>query len=182
MLLSFNEDLIKLKVWEDLESLYTYLEGGEQGHLLLGVDGESLDKFYSLSIEIGGYRSKRFLIGVCSADHGLEPHLLLEPARELLGVGFDQEAVFVDVATCKTKYHLKLDSLFRSFLRSAKGEPLLVFHEIGVLGVLESGEVSWHYEADVIEDFELLDNILKLDFMDSESVEIDIRTGATSLL
>jgi hypothetical protein len=141
----------------------------EGGHLILGESAEQQTAFYLVTIHLGWNGRHRFGIGLCSEEYGLKPHLLLQPELSQLLLGFNHEVVAVGVKDRNIHFRILLDSLFHSFL--ALEQCILIFHEIGVNALDNRGQAIWEYEADVIEDFEIIGNHLNLTFMAAHPTE-----------
>jgi hypothetical protein len=146
----------------------------EGGHLILGESAEQQTAFYLVTIHLGWNGRHRFGIGLCSEEYGLKPHLLLQPELSQLLLGFNHEVVAVGVKDRNIHFRILLDSLFHSFL--ALEQCILIFHEIGVNALDNRGQAIWEYEADVIEDFEIIGNHLNLTFMDAPPVSLNLHS------
>ena len=146
----------------------------EGGHLILGESAEQQTAFFLVTVHLGWNGRHRFGIGICSEGYGLKPHLLLQPELSQFLLGFNHEVVAVGVEDRCIRSRILLDSLFHSFLALKQG--LLIFHEIGLLALDNQSQKIWEYEADVIEDFEIIGDHLKLRFMDAPPVSLNLQS------
>src|SRR5262249_26551489 len=144
----------------------------KSGSLMLGEDARQYREFFSVEFRIGFAGTTSYGIGVYSEGHGLVPHILLLPEQSKVILGFNQEAVCVDVAETRLAFRLRLDSLFRSFIRLVDPCIILAFHEIGVVAIDEEGNEKWSYTKDIIEDCAIGQGHLQLQFLDEPSVHL----------
>jgi hypothetical protein len=173
MYLSYGKHYIEIKSLESKNEMMNVLSKCEAGHLILGESAEQQTAFYLVTIHLGFHYRHRFGIGICSEEYGLKPHLLLQPELSKLLLGFNHEVVAVGVEDKNIHFRILLDSLFHSFLAL---EPyILIFHEIGVHALDNRGKKIWEYEADVIEDFEIIGDHLNLTFMDAPPVSLNLQ-------
>jgi len=174
MYLSCGKHYIEIQSLEGKSEMMNVLSKYEGGQLVLGEDAEQQTTFYIVTIHLGWDGRHRFGIGVCSEEYGLKPHLLLQPELSQLLLGFNHEVVAVGMENRNINFRILLDSLFHSFL--AFQSYILIFHEIGVNALDNRGKEIWEYEADVIENFEIIGNHLNLTFMDAPPVSLNLQS------
>ena len=179
MLISFAEQTFKLNAWGTKRELAYTLANCDAGSMTLGEDIEEPHKFYSVIayLEWPKTDAGHFGIGICSEDHGLVPHLLLQPRTDLVVCGFNSEAVGIDIKSTKTNFRILLDSLFSSFVSLTRQKVILIFHEIGVVAITQDGKELWRYSQDVIVDYKIREDSLELNFMDSPPLTLDLGNG-----
>ena len=183
MLVSFAQHTIELKSWETSQGMIEFLQGCDAGSpLFLGEDSAQENSFYSAVVNLDWNRAsvQRFGIGIYSGDHGLKPHLLLQPDGQTLVLGFNNEAVGVSINDKRELFRISLDSLFRSFVLLSQKKIILVFHEIGVVAIAIEGQELWRYDKDIITECRIEGESLQLKFMDSPSVNLNIPTGESN--
>ncbi len=173
MYLSYGKHYIEIQSLESKSEMMNVLSKYEGDHLILGESAEQQTAFL-VTIHLGWNGRHRFGIGICSEEYGLKPHLLLQPELSQLLLGFNHEVVAVGVEDRNIHFRILLDSLFHSFL--ALEQCILIFHEIGVNALDNRGQTIWEYEADVIEDFEIIGNHLNLTFMDAPPVSLNLHS------
>jgi hypothetical protein len=188
MLLSFEEHILALQSWDSRTEMEAFLTTCDEGSLVLGADAEQHVEFHSVLIQLNEcikvageaeLTPGRFGIGILSQGLGLKPHLLLIPERYELVLGFNAEIAAFNIKHRESSYRIDLNrSPFRSFVRLRELKVLLIFHEIGVLGLGEDGQVLWRHERDVITYSMIQGRRLSLHFMDASSVEIDVVNGS----
>jgi hypothetical protein len=166
MRVSFLDHIIELHSWQKKTEMMVFLKSCNSGSVLLGEEAEA-SEFYSAMIRLSLSGLQSFGVGICSEGHGLIPHLLPVTDGEMLLFGYNQEVSAVCLKNKVVLWTIKLDSLFSSFLHLREKEMILVFHEIGVFAIRESGQVLWRYEDDIIVDVRVDHDSLHLEFMDS---------------
>lgn len=175
--IAFSEHYLRVQQWDSLSQMKTELSSCQLGAIVLGEEIEGVQLYYSISVFIGS-EGHRFGIGLCTDFHGLYPQLLALPESEALLIGFDRQVVSVDISLKQINAKIDLPVLFHRFVLLAKTGLILVFDEIGIVALDLRCNEKWRYERDVITSYQITDNILSLDFMDSHSIRIDVRSGA----
>jgi len=179
MILSAGTNSLCFRSWGKEEEMIHFLSNCGDGSILLGKDAEQISDFYAIRVASDWEEIKSFGVGIYSEGHGLEPHLLVQPERDKLIIGFNSEVIGIDTAKKKTEFQIKLNSLFRSFTFLKKYGMILVFHEIGMIAVNENGQEIWRFDGDIIENCVIDNNSLSLTFLDSDPVELDIFNGTS---
>ncbi len=177
MRISFGEHSVVLRSWETKDEMIGFLEKCDAGSILLGEDEELPVDFYSVAVHLGAIKLHRFGVGICSEGHGLTPQLLLQPTKNELIIGLNDEVVGVNVIEKTVDFKIGLDSLFYDFLPLDEYQTILVFHEIGVVVITEDGQEIWHYSKDIVEDYFVEKEWLHLKFMDAGMVKLDLSSG-----
>src|SRR5262245_7167531 len=113
---SFGQSTLSAYKCTSHQELLDRISHCEAGFLCLGEGSRQRRGFYSVEFRLGFSGTRRFGIGIISEGHGLAPHLLLLPHKDLLLAGFNQEVVGVGLEQKRAAFHMHLDSLFRSFL------------------------------------------------------------------
>jgi hypothetical protein len=147
--------------------------------VIIGESEEQDREFFSAEVQPEFREAKlpRLAVGICSEGHGIAPQLLPLPDRGLLLLGLNSEVVAIRVATGEIAYRVPLGFLFRSMVPLTDCQPILVFHEIGVTAIRANGETEWTLGRDVLEDAWLEDGTLRMTFMDSEAVAVELSSG-----
>jgi len=175
MYLSYGKHYIEIQSYESKTEMMNVLSKCEGGRLILGESAEQQTFFYLIKIHLGWNGKLLFGIGICSEEYGLKPHLLLKPQDSELLLGFNNEVVAVGVEDRKIHFRILLDSLFHAFLTLEKPKHILVFHEIGLLALDNTGQKLWEYEEDVIEDFDIIEDCLNIKFMDASPISLNLQ-------
>ena len=179
MRISFRDASLTVTQHRSKHDLKSFLALRGQPSVMIGESPERDVEFYSILVtpEIASSFSER-VIGVCAEGHGVIPQLFLLPGQEMLIVGVDQSVFGISLrAHPANLFMIRLDSLFRSFIHDKVCDILLVFHEIGVNAIGTNGQQFWNFSRDILADVTVRGNELTLDFMDSDRVTLDIRTG-----
>jgi len=180
----FGEHFIEINRWESRTQMDRYLrEGCTAGSILLGEDAEIVTEFYTATLYLGASGS-RFGIGICSEGHGLTPQMFLLAEEDTLMFGFNCEIVAFSMVNRKIelKFRVELPALFHRFVFLKKISLILVFYEIGVMALSQTGQRLWQYESDLITDYLVTSDRLIVEFMDSPAVAIDLLSGTVSLV
>ena len=177
MRIAFAEESLESRSWTSMDEMMDHLSACDRGHVLLGEDAEQQNAFFSLEIRSGLSHTSSLGIGICSEGHGVTPQILLLPHKGQLLFGLNSEATSVSVKDRSVVYRIHLDWLFRDVIHVEERGIILLFYEIGVIGIDEDGEQLWSCSTDMIENGTLENAHLNLRFADSEPIVLDIRTG-----
>lgn len=175
MQLSFSEHVLQLRRWDNRAEMEHYLENSAERYVLLG-ENDREEHFHSIMVYYSGMMSPAWGIGVISMDLAVLPTLLLHPPDTLV-LGNNQEAVALNVSSQREVFRFEFDTPFRAFIHLPEHELLLIFNEIGVVAVRLNGHQLWKYEKDVITNYSVDDGKLRLSFMDSPGVVLDLLDG-----
>src|SRR5713101_2027419 len=174
MRISFGQHSLRVKDWSSEVQMFEFLRSSGAEYILLGEDARQYDGFFSTEVLLGFAGKDSLRVGLISEGHGLLPHLLLIPERDQLLFGFNEQVACVNVNERSVVFRIRLESLFRSFLRLKAHALILAFHEIGVTALDENGNVEWSYAKDIVEDCVLSQFHLDLKFLDEPTVRIDL--------
>jgi hypothetical protein len=177
---SFAAHTIRLQSWETKGQMTDALAHCEAGSLVLGHDSGHAVEFCSafLHLNVGSPGVHRFGVGLCSERHGLAPQLLLRPSSELVLFGFNSEVVGVSARERRMCFRVGLECLFHTLVALDQRPIILVIHEIGAAAISEDGRELWRHSKDLVTAWAIEANTLRLDFMDSPTVRIDVLTGS----
>lgn len=176
MRISFSSHTIEIASLDMEDELRSKLTATS---LLLGEDVEDKSKFYLLtfSLDCGRARSPQFRLGICSEDGSLVPTILPLPEDELVIIGFNKEIVGWSSINKVCSFRLILDSLFASFLNLPKQGCILGIHEIGVVAITKAGQELWRYDKDVVTEYFVENDKLRLKFMDTPPIWLRLSDG-----
>lgn len=178
MILTFNEHCVSARSWPSLRELVSFLEAGGGGSLLLGSEAESGSEYHSLAVYPRGAVEGRFGVGVVTQTPELPPHLLLRPERNLLLFGFNSEVVGVGLPERAIRFRHTCDWLFSHFLDAPALGVVLAFYEVGVLALDYDGRELWRRTTDILVDWKLAGETVRLEQMEAGRLVLDLRTGA----
>lgn len=178
MRIAFAQHSLELCTWPSHSDLDTHLEGCRAGHVDFGDDSEAPVAFHSATFRLSP-TGEEFGIGICTYTAALHPYLLVLPELGRIFVGYNMHVVAIDAVGRAFGPIMNLESLFYFFWHLPSQSVVLVFHEIGVLALGVDGKERWRFSRDIIVDHALDDprGRLRLSFLDSPAVEIDILTG-----
>lgn len=145
--------------------------------ILVGADAEYPTEFYSVKIRLG-WSLDCVVIGICNEGHGVIPKLLLQPAVSTVILGFNREIIALRIPDLSTRFQIRTATIFRAFLPLEDRKVILAFDEIGVIALTENGHELWRYEKDVLQNYVIDGDTLKLSFMDAPRVVLDLSSGA----
>ena len=123
---------------------------------------------------------KPFLsLGLCCVGFGIQPQMLLLAPVDVLLLGFDSQVVSVNLPKREIDYAVELETPFYCFVQPQQPGLVVVVYETGAMGLNYEGKQVWHHDIDVVTDYSMdNDEKLKLIFMDSPPIYIDMLTGA----
>jgi hypothetical protein len=178
MRLSYGWSSIELRQWATRAEMVDYLSGFEW-NVVIGQSTEQEREFFSATIEpeFNSAESHRLALGACSEGHGILPQLLLLPSHGLVIVGVNSEVVAVRTDCGEIAFRVPLGFLFRSIVPLFDMGLLLVFHEIGVTALRDTGAIAWTTVRDVLEDVRVEEGILHMTFMDSAPTAVELTSG-----
>lgn len=149
------------------------LESVPSEHGLLIGGRESSARYYLVRVDDD---VNVFLVGVICEDHGITPNVCLLGDRELV-FGFNQTVVGIRCSQKRITFEHDLPGLFYRFYQLPSNR-VLVLNELGVSLLSDLGDLLWGYDKDIVEGVEITSASIRLTFMDSPAVTIDIETGA----
>jgi hypothetical protein len=187
ILYSLENRAFSCQEWANRAELYDFLESfGEK--ILLGEDSEFPDKYdsikiysnYATHVSTGDGGEESWAIGIISSQNSSAPGILHIPESKELLLGFSDKVLNISLSSKCVTNETSLQGLpFNSFFYVADLKIILVFYEIGVLAIEPNGKEIWIYEKDVITSSSFSEkNRLFLEFMDSESVTLDVKNGS----
>ena len=168
---------VDIRQWRSKEELKTFI-GTRRGGLLLGTSAEQGTEFYSARFvgEDGG--PSEYVVGVCNEGLGVNPQLLIVPDTGLCLFGLNSEVVCVSFRKRSMEYHLPLGCLFRTMIPLFGRDLILAVYEFGVKAIRASGGAEvWDVARDVVERVGVADDTVRIQFMDSAPITVDVATG-----
>jgi hypothetical protein len=118
-------------------------------------------------------------VGLFAADTGFEPQAIVLEKTGILIVGFGRELVAIDLAWARIRFRIDFETYFREMIYLEQA-CILAFEEIGVSAISLKGEKRWTFTKDVITGIVLEGHDLRLEFMDSPPVVVNVESGAVS--
>lgn len=178
MILTFNEHCVSSRSWASPRELGEFLQASGGGSLLLGSEAESASEYHSLAIYPRGAVGGRFAVGVITQTPDLPPHLLLKPQRNLLLLGFNSEVVGIGLPERTVRFQHTCDWLFTHFLDAPAADVTLALYEVGLLALDADGRELWRKTTDILVDWKLDGDTVRLEQMEAGRLVLDLRTGA----
>lgn len=176
MYLTFLNNFINIYATETKSELIQALNKCNNGIILLGNDAQQENDYLIIKV-YSGYKYLDILgIGVISEGHGIYPQTLLLPSSKKIIIGYNREITAVDCNNGKELFTFKLCSLFHSFIHL--DDKILAIYEIGVIAFNENGMQLWKYENEIITNYEIEDNYLKIEFIDDEPICLNLCDGS----
>ncbi|OCR00917.1 hypothetical protein BCD67_22185 [Oscillatoriales cyanobacterium USR001] len=176
MFITFGSNQISIQSLANKAELVKILEG-EPESLLLGEIAEHNLEFYLAKVQFQSSDSEPFCIGICSEGHGLKPHVLIQPERDLILFGYNQEVTGVNINNRQIAFKIPLNSLFYYFLHLKERGIILIVQEVDVTAITESGKELWRYGKDLITQTAVEGEKLYLNFMDESPTCLNIVSG-----
>jgi len=165
----------------EIKELSSYLEvqnvisNCRLGAVVLGGESEVPQRFYSIEIHASGLSDRpAFGIGLLSEGHGLEPEMCLIDDNHLL-LGLNSQLAVIDLLQRQVDNVIRLESLFRTLLSTETGQ-IIVIHDIGIAALARDASLLWNYSEDLVEDWELEENHIRIHFANSSSILVDLRS------
>jgi hypothetical protein len=176
--LTFGEHLLRMRAWPTRQELEEFLAECGGGQEMLGAKTQYPQRFYSVTLFPHGRLDERSGIGICSESPDLPPHLLLKPESHLLYVGYNNEVAAIGVPEGGIRFCFPCDWLFSHFVDLCDWKIILAFYEVGILAVSEEGEQLWSVSTDIIVDWAVDGDRLRLELLEAAPMLLDLRTGA----
>lgn len=160
--------------WDSRSLLLDQLSKTERS-ILIGGDIESPSSFFSCRVtSCAGYVE----IGVISNQPRGFVGFELLPDGTLLLIGHDQAFTVVNIAKVDVHLNEQLDGVFFEFLVDEPRHQVLAIHELGVVVLSFEGHVKWRYSSsDILEDWRIIGDSIRLSAMDEASVLVNLTTG-----
>lgn len=175
MYLTLTEDFIAVSLKETKKEMLDALNKFDAGKIILGIDAKQESQFYVIKAALVDKESLG--IGIIFEGHGLKPQILVDAVSNKLMLGFNNEVVIVNCPKKTIESRIILNSLFYEFVLLNELKIIIVIQETGVLALNEEGKKLWKHDSDIIENHKIVDGVLHLDFMDSESIALAIPDG-----
>ena len=104
--------------------------------------------------------------------------ILIKDGKILIGYN-DRIAIF-GLEKFSLERETNLSSLFYKFIVFEQFEHICVLCETAIVGMSSNGLEIWRVDTDLITDFAISGNSIRLEFSDSPVVEINLYTGKTN--
>ena len=142
----------------------------------LGEDADAPRDFFCFTVSKPESPVAR--IGILSFGVGTEPNWLIKDGKILIGYN-DRIAIF-GLEKFSLERETNLSSLFYKFIVFEQFEHICVLCETAIVGMSSNGLEIWRVDTDLITDFAISGNSIRLEFSDSPVVEINLYTGKTN--
>lgn len=147
-----------------IDSLAELLEGLRQSKtksVLLGQKAQQSKEFILISVKDSNTEVEMLRIGIISEGHGLKPQYAINEPNQII-VGFNKEICLISFGSLDKVLRKELDSLFYEF-KIIKGQyVVLVICETEVYCLDRKLEIIWSVCLDLIVDYEVLDEYVKV--------------------
>ncbi len=172
MIVSFLDTILILHQWKSKSEAMNFLR--PLSHVSILSDAESENYFYSITVRDALLRNELLTVLVIF-DLGYlpVPHIALLPESSEFLIGVDQSIYRVDIRQKVSRNILKLDSPFNSFVYKENLKIMLIFHEIGVLGI-KQGKVFLNHSHDIISHILIDEFRVQLYFEDQSSITLEL--------
>ncbi|MFA9560388.1 hypothetical protein ACERII_24105 [Evansella sp. AB-rgal1] len=150
-----------LQEFESKSELVEFVEGHQS--IVINANCIDMKKFYGISIKT----IDSTFIGIIGGGHGIEPSILINKMDSCSLIGIDEKVYCVDLKNFENRWIKEFDSIVYEVVK-ATDSTFLVICELGVVSLTYSGEKLWEHTSDVITDFELSSNILRLSTEEEE--------------
>ncbi len=179
MRVSLSSSVIDIRALKTDNEMMEYLRGCKR-QIVLGNPKEC-EHVISLAYSSGPLTQDHIDLGVgiLVTDTGFEPQVLVLEQAGLLIIGFGRELVAIDLAWARIRFRVDFETYFREMSYSER-TGILAFEEIGVSAISLKGEKRWTFAKDVITGISLENDELRLDFMDSQPVIVNVESGTIS--
>ncbi|MEY9977997.1 hypothetical protein [Lysinibacillus sp. RC79] len=140
--------------------------------ILLNNNCVDQKKFYG----IGADTVDSIFIGIVGGQHGIEPSLQKVETENSILISIDEKVYCVGLKNYEMLWMKEFDSIVYEILK-APDFSLLILCELGVTCITYSGEKLWEHNSDVITDYRLESNSLRLS-TDEEEYYILLKNGS----
>ncbi|WP_416147663.1 hypothetical protein ACM26V_15660 [Salipaludibacillus sp. HK11] len=145
----------ELYEFESQSELKEYVEVNQS--ILINTKCVDKKKFYGISIK----RKESTFIGIFGGVHGIEPSALIGRMENCIFISIDEKVYCVDLKDNAMRWVKEFDSIVYEVMKTSD-VTFLVLCELGVVSLTFKGEKHWEHTSEVITDFELDSNILRL--------------------
>lgn len=139
---------------------------------LLNKDCADQKKFYGVSSDT---RDSIF-IGIVGEQHGIDPALQVVERENCILISIDEKIYCVRLENYKLIWMKEFNSLVFEIIK-LPDTSILILCELGVVCLTYHGEKLWEHTSEVITDYELEENTLKL-FTDEEEYSLLLKNGS----
>lgn len=130
---------------------------------LLNDDCVNQKKFYGISNDT----IESIFIGIVGEEHGIDPSLQVVKRENCILLSIDEKVYCVGLTHYELIWVKEMNSLVFEILKSPDSS-ILILCELGVVCMTYSGEKLWEHISDVITDYSLENNSLRLSTDDEE--------------
>lgn len=143
-------------------------------HQITLVNDNCVDpkKFYGISADT----VDNIFIGIVGEQHGIEPSLQIIDTENYIVISIDEKVYCLELKNHELIWMKEFDSIVYEILK-APDFSLLILSELGVVCLTYSGTKLWEHMSDVITDFRLESNSLRVS-TDEEEYSILLKNGS----
>jgi len=154
----FND--YELCEFESKSELEEYVEVNKS--IIINTECEDKKKFYGINLKIDS-----IFIGIFGGMHGIEPSTLIGIKENYILISADEKVYCIDLKDYRIRWVKEFDSIIYEVIKEQDSSFLAVC-ELGVVSFTYKGETQWEHTSDVITDFELDSNTLRLSTNEGE--------------
>lgn len=144
--------------------------------ITLGEESQQEKEFYLFEASKKSDFKKGLRIGIISEGHGLKPSILFDSVNNVSYIGLNREVNVIDCENIVILKRLELDSLFYDMIPLESTLNIIIIHELGIKCISENGDIIWQYSTDVISDFKIIGETLKIT-TDEQIILIALSSG-----
>lgn len=161
-------DTIELKLYEiDSESELKERIETNNG-IILGNDVQVTNKFYIIECIVNNVKR---MVGILNEGHGIVPMVAKVKKSDVLVVASDNSVYILDLKANAEFKNIVIDSLIFDLIVRENEERIFVICELCVQCMTITGDKVWAYDCDIISDFALYEDYVKVTI---EDVDYDI--------
>jgi hypothetical protein len=169
----FN-DLTEIDTKDELDRL---LNKCNLGQIVVGENAIQQVKYFIIKGYLDDDKSNCFGVAMLSEGHGLKPEVLHIHDKCKLIVGINRNVYIIDYINNKVEQIFSFETLFYNFLQVERYKIIMAIYETGVVAINHNFEVMWNFSGDIISDYQIVGNLLNIDFYDGGTINLSLTDG-----
>lgn len=148
------------------------------GHIVVGENAIQQNNYYIVEGYSDYDKNNCFGVAILSEGHGLKPEVLNIQEKKKLIVGANRNVYVIDYIKKEVERTFSFESLFYTFLEVEGHQMIIVIYETGAAAINYNFEVIWNFYGDIVSEYQIKGDVLKLGFFEGGTIKLSILDGA----
>lgn len=147
------------------------------GHIIVGENAIQQNNYYIAEGYLNDTNNNCFGVAILSEGHGLKPVVLHIQEKSKLIVGANRNVYVIDYIKKEVERTFSFESLFYNFLKVEEHRMIIAIYETGAAAINRNFEIIWNFYGDIVSEYEVEGDALKLGFLEGETIKLSILDG-----